>query len=1020
MNTPSVFSILFIAACAVSIFLGIYSLYLNARSKTNILFFLLTISLDIWAFGFSMAVSAENLSLVLFWRRFSAIGWGIFFSFLLHFFIVLTGREKVKRKWAYLLLYVPSLISYLGFTFIPEINPEQYNMVFTQMGWINIAANNVWDWFYMAYYIIFSAAGFYVVWRWGRKSSNSKVKKQSLIIVFSFILTMVIGSVTDILGFTIFGMYIPQLAPLLMVLPSLVVYYSIKKYGMLNPKHTDEDYSLMSDQIRAKIVNYMSNAFLFGGVLNIISQYFLYENGDLISVLAFSIALILIGVLLQAIQRNNMNKNLKDILSALVFSLAVPVLTLRFIDFAGVTVWAFPFILLIITLVFGQRYVLLTLSISMIMTQIVVWLIKPEVYMKIDGVDYIVRIGLIMIAIWFSNFVKNVYQVRLKENARQINSQSIVMEISSDFVSLNEANMESKIGNALNRIGSFAKLNRAYIYLFDDNKENLACRYIWSDTDKYIRYDISGSDYPLVMSSIKRGEPVASSDVADIDNEMNAELLRLLGSGGRSFAAMPVICNNIIYGFLGIDSEPKKKPWNDSQLDFFKILSNILADAFEKVEHEKEITQLAFYDNLTNLPNRVLFKDRADQAICLAERTGKLLAVVFLDLDAFKAVNDAVGHESGDSLIKKVSEKLAKTIRKSDAVSRFGGDEFLILLNNINFPDDIKIVVNKILDMFETPFVINGQEFYVTASAGIAVYPYDGKDSSMLIKNADIAMYKAKEQGRNQYLFCTTDMKDEVVQKMMLRNSLYRALDRHEFILHYQPQVDTKTKRIVGAEALIRWNNPKYGMIPPGTFIPLAEQTGLIGPIGEWVLKTACHQCKTWQSNGLPKIRIAVNVSVLQLRNPDFVSRVEHILIDSQLEPQFLELEITESAAVNESDYFFKVLDDLKNLGILISIDDFGTEYSSLSRLTSMPVDRIKLDMQFVHNIGKSDRENAIIQGIIGLAHNLGLRVIAEGVETDWQLDFLSIRNCDEIQGFYFYRPVNSEDLEAILKKQKL
>lgn len=340
----------------------------------------------------------------------------------------------------------------------------------------------------------------------------------------------------------------------------------------------------------------------------------------------------------------------------------------------------------------------------------------------------------------------------------------------------------------------------------------------------------------------------------------------------------------------------------------------------------------------------------------------------------------------------------------------------MILLNHLNGTDDIERIIKKILSIFEEPFLIKEQEYFVTASAGVAVYPFDGGDSDTLIKNADIAMYKAKEQGKNQYLFCTADMKKEVLLKMRLMNNLYRALAKNEFMLHFQPQVCTRSKRIIAAEALLRWNHPELGMIPPNQFIPLTEQTGLIVPIGEWVLRTACMQCKTWQLSGFPDMRIAVNVSIIQLRNPDFVSRLKRILQETQLEAQYLELEITESAAVNESEYIFEVLDKLKALHLSISIDDFGTEYSSLSRLTSMPIDRIKMDMQFVRRIHQSDKDKAIALGIINLAHNLGLKVIAEGVETENQLDFLCQKDCDEIQGFYFYRPLNADDFDMILK----
>lgn len=920
-----------------------------------------------------------------------------------------------------LLIYIPAVVTYVGFTYFPGINPDQYNMVKTHLGWINVAVNNGWDWFYMAYYIGYSLAGYYMVWQWGRKSKNIKIKKESYLILFSFLSTMILASLTDIMGNVILSESIPQLAPILMIFPIITIFYAIKKFGFMNPRHVDEDAILMTDQIRVKIINYTANSFLAVGVLNFISQYLLSDRTNLQAVLIFSGFLVSIGVLFQVIQRSVKNKDLKDVLNALVFSIIVPVVTLKFMDHAGVTIWAFPFILLIITLVFEKGFIQIALIVSILLTQIIVWVIKPEIVVKIDGSHHVARLGFLVISIWFILFIKKIYQSKLNENAAQISSQKLITEISSDFVSVNERNMDDKANRALMKAGSFAKSDRMYLYLLDGANENLWQKYGWINQEKTTASCtaeiMNVREFPFIMQYLQSGRTIALSDMTEVEAEIGEELSRLLNSCEKSVIIIPILINNVLFGFFGMDAVQKTKRWHDSQIGFHKIISNIFADAFEKVNQEKEINFMAFYDQLTKLPNRALFEDRVTQAINLSRRTNKILSVIYIDIDAFKYVNDSVGHEGGDDLLVRISEKLSKLIRKSDALSRFGGDEFIIMLNDMNSTNDIVKIINKILNLFDNPFVIHGQEFFVTASAGVAVYPFDGEDAEMLISNADIAMYKAKEQGKKQYLFCTSDMKEDILLKRKLSNSLYRALDRAEFELHYQPQICAKTKKIIGAEALIRWNHPELGLIPPNVFIPLAEQTGLIGPIGEWVLRTACAQCKAWQSLGLPTIRMAVNVSILQFRNPDIVSQIKRAIDDNQLAPEYLELEITESAAVNEATYILTVLDAIKKLGISIAIDDFGTEYSSLSRLTSMPIDRIKMDIQFVRGISKSEKENAIVKGIIGLAHNLGLRVIAEGVETPLQLNFLCEKECDEIQGYYFYHPVRPDDLEKILRQ---
>ena len=323
------------------------------------------------------------------------------------------------------------------------------------------------------------------------------------------------------------------------------------------------------------------------------------------------------------------------------------------------------------------------------------------------------------------------------------------------------------------------------------------------------------------------------------------------------------------------------------------------------------------------------------------------------------------------------------------------------------------------MSIFDKPFMLGSHEYFVKANAGISVYPADGDNADKLIKNADIAMYKAKDIGINQYLLCSSAMKDEALLKMKLSNSLYRALERDELYIHYQPQVSVDSRQIIGMEALLRWRHPEMGMISPGMFIPIAEQNGLIIPIGEWVLRTACKQNKVWQDEGLTPVRMAVNVSIYQIRNSDLVAQVRAALDETGLSPQYLELEITESVANKEADAILNNLNALKELGISISIDDFGTEYSSLSRLSILPIDRVKMDMQFVRNLNKSEKDKAITKGIVYIAHKLGLKLIAEGVETDSQFEFLDQLKCDEVQGYYFYRPLSPEDMEAVIRKNQ-
>ncbi|NTV91018.1 MAG: EAL domain-containing protein, partial [Clostridiales bacterium] len=793
--------------------------------------------------------------------------------------------------------------------------------------------------------------------------------------------------------------------------------YSIEKYGFMNPKKAKNDAILMNEQIRTNIINYLSNGYLAGGVLNLIAEYFLSNTTNISSVLIFSGILILFGFLLQAIHRTVKDTNIKDILTAVVLSLSIPIVTLRFINSASAAIWAFAFILLSVIFIFGNKIIQISITISIFLTQRSVWVMKPQVTIPVDATDHAARIGLYAIGIWFAFFANRVYTSKLQENESQISLQRFVSEISSDYISVNESSFYEKTHNMLTKLTGYLNTEQACIYLFDPDTEEFSSIYLSgsASAEDLITEIPTVNHSSSFIKQIKSNNMVRVSDIDQFPDEELSDMLPANGSEIKSLLALPVFNSGTVLGFLCITSVNRTK-WQDSQIDFLKILSNLFADALAKVRQDKEINFMAFYDYLTGLPNRILFKDRVNQSLRSAGRSCKMVAIMFIDLDSFKTVNDAMGHDAGDGLIKQVAMELSRHVRKSDTVCRFGGDEFLVLLDDMESVQHIIQVAETITGLFNSPFFVNRQEIFVTASAGIAVFPTDGDDADILIKNADLAMYMAKEKGKNQFQICTPEMKDDVLLNMRLTTSLYRALEKDELKVCYQPVVHLEDKSIIGVEALVRWDHPELGMISPGKFIPLAEQTGLINSIGEWVLRTACQQLKEWQDASLPCFRIAVNVSINQFRNPGFVSLVRTIIRETGIDAENLELEVTESVAINESNYIVYVLDGLKDLGVSLSIDDFGTEYSSLSRLNSLPLDRLKIDIQFIRGINRTEKDQAVVLGIINLAHTLGLKVIAEGVENKAQLDFLIDNNCDEIQGFYFHPPMKPDEIEPAVR----
>ena len=472
--------------------------------------------------------------------------------------------------------------------------------------------------------------------------------------------------------------------------------------------------------------------------------------------------------------------------------------------------------------------------------------------------------------------------------------------------------------------------------------------------------------------------------------------------------------SNEINGMLGA-LERSQLFLSKSESALKKSIEKLQDEVLEHQKTQEQIKYIAYHDTLTGLPNRNLLNELLVHSITLAERNNKCMAVLFLDIDGFKMINDSKGHGMGDQILQEVAERLLKTLRKSDVIARHGGDEFIVIIEELDNCSGVELIANKIINCFQEPFHLENQDYFLTTSVGVAVYPADGQTPDMLIKNADIAMYKAKENGKNQYLFCTPVMKDVANETMELSTNLYRAIEKNELELYYQPQLSCHNNQIMGVEALIRWRHPVMGLISPAKFIPIAEKTGLILPIGEWVLRTACQQNKKWQEQGLPKIRMGVNLSLRQFHNNDLLNLVESVLKETKLAPQYLELEITETIAMKEKSYIINTLNAFRQIGVSIAIDDFGTEYSSLSYLKHLPVDRLKVAMQFIRGIGIDHKDEALAKGIIVLAKSIGMNVIAEGVETKEQLEFLKNHNCDEIQGYYFFKPLAEAEMTKLL-----
>jgi diguanylate cyclase (GGDEF)-like protein/PAS domain S-box-containing protein len=562
--------------------------------------------------------------------------------------------------------------------------------------------------------------------------------------------------------------------------------------------------------------------------------------------------------------------------------------------------------------------------------------------------------------------------------------------------------------------------------VWNEREQKIVCAETWSEPSAEIEQFLDVSREPRVLPKtsggllrrvLASGEPIWITNITeDASFRRGPEAQK---AGLRSAFAFPIRFGNEVLGVMEFFSRASGQP-DEVLMHSTRSIGSQIGQFMGRRQAEERVQHLAHFDELTGLPNRSMFNQRLGHALARARRADEPLAILFIDLDRFKNINDTLGHEAGDRVLKEISQRLRGCLREVDTVSRLGGDEFVVLIEGSSRPADVAEVAQKILVAVARPVMIEAQEFHVTASIGISTSPGDSNDLQGLMKNADIAMYRAKEQGKNNFQFYSAQINVHTLERVALESDLRHALERNEFLLHFQPKVDIGSNRIVGMEALVRWQQPGKALIAPAEFIPLAEETGLIVPIGGWVMRAACLQNKAWQDQGLPKMRVAVNLSPRQFAHADLLQDVARVLSDTGLDAAWLEFEITESMVMRDPEHAVTLLRGLKDMGIHLSIDDFGTGYSSLSYLKRFPLDSLKIDRSFIQDLPGDGDDAGITQAIIAMAHSLRLAVIAEGVETGEQLQFLRVNGCNEMQGFLYSKPLAPEQFLRMLQGIKV
>jgi diguanylate cyclase (GGDEF)-like protein len=984
--------------------------------------------MSIWSFAFSIAVSAPDAESSVFWLSISVFGRGVFFSLLLHFILILTKPKNFSKiKWVITpLIYVPAVINVILFGPNGVFAKEIYQMVPSKLGWIHIMPMGWINIALTSYYLIYTLISVFLVVRWWRKlEPDTILKKQATYFLVAVLVSLVAGFTLDILPDIIGKALIPKISILILVAPIILLFYSLKAWGLLLEKkkttvsYPKSDFDTKRDRLR--LFHVSAVLFMVGGLASFMIGYFgmrkPIEGELLLASIVFATGLFLL--FLPLITKNHAIQN---VIFLIICSLGVLMFMLENVETGAITVWSVYIIFLSMTVVLDSRRHAIIFTTLCIMIEIVFSIFIPEVVVTVDRNDYVTRIIIILLSYFTVKFLTNEYDSKMKGYQKFAKEQEMLERISTNFISIDSENVGGKISEMFEASAEVLDFDQGYLIEFSNNYEDATILNAYNrdgvvETNGMI---VNSVFFSMVQTFVTKQQPMGCTDTTSISiHEEKEEREFFISRGILSYYALPVIIENQVISMLVVENRQKinSRVW-EHQINFWGLIANMLADAKKKILYEEQLYNYAYFDEVTKLANNNMLIRKLEANITNRKESEKL-AVLHIELENLRMINDTFGHKIGDKIVIQSASILKNILGDCCCLARVEQEAFMIVISNLESDEQIQNYINQIIKAFSVPILPTEgrQTLFVTTAIGVALYPDDGKDVNTLLQNADLAGYEAKHS-ENKVVFCSDQLTNRITENIELTNRLFTALDNEEFSLEFQPLISSKTEKTAGVEALLRWNYDVDKRIRPDIFIPILEKTGLIHDVGLWVLEQALKEHKRLVSKGFPPLRFSINISIIQFRKDDFVAETIKIIKESKVNPKYIELEITESfLAINFEDTIEK-LSKLKEFGVSIAIDDFGKGYSSLHRLEIVPFDRIKIDKSIVDDIISEKKKTVIVQTIVSLARALMANITAEGVETKEQLDFLVEMDCDEIQGYYYSKPLPIDTLEKFLENE--
>lgn len=1015
MVESGILSIVFYGSLMLYFYMGMYILSIETKDRLYRLFFYLCLSLSTWSLTSSLLSHVVSKEMAYFALASSVWGWGFTYSFLLHLVILLTKMEKKMKKWQWLALYLPVPVTMILFYGNMLYNNVSTSMELGSYGWNYERAQMLWFMWMRFYYLAVMILVLYLLFSGKAEADDVADGKEKKYIKVAMVISLILGLPK------IFGLYealnwnLIGLGPLHLLPAGITIFWvlvlrgrkkNIKVFAL--PKRGE----YTSVKTHERIFYYLSQAYLFGGFTAFGIEVFMKKK-DIPRTSILSATMFMIGFTIFFLLKSRLSIRKRDNILFAIIALTIPFITFYQIGNSEAFAWSVPVIFILVAVAFNNIRLLIYTSILTILTAVILWILKPESLLVFSSADHLGRLVVYSIVIFIAFLINRIYKNRQNQFEKQIDHERFVSETARLLSSARNINLRSNLDVFLEKSLKYMDADYGSIHIFPGKRNKMRKAEYYGPHD-FINPSINrkfGNKFDDLLQSILDEDGLYTERFFEAINKFKEDMQ----SEGITVMVRPLIESGEILGAMWMRTV-NRNSWDEGYQNTFQLIAGSLSSMLYKIGKEDELFRMAYYDHLTGLPNRVLYEKIIRKQIDETE-DNEMLALIFLDLDDFKNINDILGHSTGDRFLIQFAENLKPKLKEKDLLSRFGGDEFLILLPHAKSMEEIERFAQEVLNEIMKPFQMDGREVQTGASMGISIYPQDGQSGEELIKFADLAMYHAKNTGKDRYTICTEEIKNKFVYEKELEEDLRHAMKKKQFILHYQPMVHGETEEIIGVEALVRWNHPTRGILSPGVFLPIAERTGLMSKLDTWVFMEACNQNKKWQDLGYKKITMSVNITPISMMQADMGRSFSKIFNRYGWDPDYVEAEITENTMFLSQDQIKNKIQTLRDIGIKISLDDFGTAYSSLSRLHELPIDKVKIDRQFILNLDNEQNGKKLYEGILNLARALDLKVIIEGVETKEQADYVIEKGCDAIQGFYYYRPMPPGEIEKLLQE---